>query len=99
MELSALPYAGVVGWACLRPREKGERLLKSKRTLLAVPAVVAVAAAGTWGAVAMAASKPGTTTPKSQTAPKSQSTPHHNCPHMGSSSGASSNGMYSNSNV
>jgi hypothetical protein len=67
--------------------------------LLIVSATVAVAAAGTWGAVAMAASSPKSTTPKSQTAPKSHSAHQGNCPNMGSSSGTSSNTMYTPSNV
>ena len=82
---------------------------KSKRMLLATSATLAVAAAGTWGAVAMAASSPGKTTPKTHTAPSSQATPkapatprapsaHHNCPNMGNSAGASST-MYSPSDV
>jgi hypothetical protein len=79
-------------------------LLKSKRMLLTVSALVAVAAGGTWGAVAMAASSPSTPTPKSQT-PKSQPAPRAHsahqgkCPNMGSSSGTSSNTMYSPPNV
>lgn len=78
---------------------------KSKRLLLTAVATAAVAAAGTWGAVAMAASSPGSTTPKSRTTPKSQTTPsarpaqHHYCPNMGTSSGASSSTMYSPSDV
>jgi hypothetical protein len=81
--------------------EKGDGLLKSKRMLLTVSAAAAIAVAGTWGAVAMAASSPSTTTPKSHTAPKSQTAPSShsghqgNCPNMGSSSGTSSNTMYS----
>jgi hypothetical protein len=63
--------------------------------VLATTATLAVAAAGTWGAVAMAASSPSTTTPKTHTAPKSQATPrspsaHHNCPNMGKNAGTSS---------
>jgi hypothetical protein len=75
-------------------------LQKSTRMVLATMAALAVAAGGTWGAVAMAASSPGTTTPKTHTAPKSQATPkapaaprspsaHHNCPNMGNNAGAS----------
>jgi hypothetical protein len=67
--------------------------------VLATTAALAVAAGGTWGAVAMAASSPSTTTPKTHTAPKSQAkapaaprspSAHHNCPHMGNNAGASS---------
>jgi hypothetical protein len=69
--------------------------------VLATTAALAVAAGGTWGAVAMAASSPSTTTPKTHTAPKSQTTPaapaaprspsqHHNCPNMGNNAGTSS---------
>jgi hypothetical protein len=60
--------------------------------LLTAAATAAVAAAGTWGAVAMAASSP-----KSHTTPKSQAQ-HHNCPHMGNGS-SSSPAMYKPSDV
>jgi len=79
-------------------------LPKSKRLLLTAAATAAVAAAGTWGAVAMAASSPGSKTPsrpapKSQTTPRAHSAQHHNCPNMGNSPGASSSTMYSPSDV
>jgi hypothetical protein len=104
MTFSALPQVGMSRFEASKTPEKGDRLLKSKRMLLAVSATVAVAAAGTWGAVAMAASSPSTTTPKSQTAPKSSTPKSHsahqgNCPNMGSSSGTSSNTMYAPPNV
>jgi hypothetical protein len=75
-------------------------LPKSKRLLLSAAATAAVAVAGTWGAVAMAASSSpkNQTTPKSQTAPKAHPAQHHNCPNMGDGS-SSSPAMYSPSDV
>jgi hypothetical protein len=74
-------------------------LPKSKRMLLTAAATAAVAVAGTWGAVAMAASSPKshTTPTKSQATPKTPAQ-HHNCPHMGSDS-SSSPAMYAPSDV
>src|SRR5262249_10510705 len=84
--------------ACIRRfrlPEKGDRLPKSKRLLLSAAATAAVTVAGTWGAVAMAASSPKShSTPKSHTAPKAHA--GHNCPHMGN---AASTAMYSPSDV
>jgi hypothetical protein len=97
--LSAVPKLGVLAFVLSHPPEKGDRLRKSKRMLVTVSAAVAVAAGGAWGAVAMAASSPSTTTPTTTTTPKSQTAPHHgSCPHMGNSAGTS-NTMYSPSDV
>jgi len=74
-------------------------LPKSTRLLLTAAATAAVAAAGTWGAVAMAASSPKShSTPKTHTAPSTSAAQHHNCPHMGDGS-SSSPAMYSPSDV
>ena len=63
----------------------------SRRKFLTI-AVAAVAAAGAWGGIAMAASGNGAS--KSPAVPKSHMAGHH-CPHMGDGAGSS----YSTANL